>query len=171
MQALVKHGLIHGADIRSVGLLLLLGQYVPILSGIDLFKEALKSRDFTAALEPAQSVLLPVAIGVGAGVVIIGNLLQWLLRRYRKATLGALLGLLIGSTVGLFPFQQGVAPQVGDVVKGQKVTAESIEEIDKEDWPTQYFRPEATQIGGSLLLIAIGFGLTMGIAKIGGEES
>lgn len=152
-------------------LLLLLGQYVPVLSGIDQFKEALKSRDFTAALDPAMSILLPVAIGVVAGVVIVGNLLQWLLRRYPKATLGALLGLLIGSTVGLFPFQQGVAPQIGDVIKGQMVTAESVDEIDKEDWPTKYFQPESTQIGGSLLLIAIGFGLTMGIAKIGGEES
>lgn len=152
-------------------LLLLLGQYIPVLAAIHTFKEALKARDIAAAMDPALSVLLPVAIGVVLGVVIVGNLLQWLLRKYRKATLGALLGLLIGSTVGLFPFQQGVAPQIGDFIKGQKVSADNMAEIDKEDWPTQYFRPDAKQIGGSLLLIAIGFGLTMGIAKIGGEEA
>ena len=152
-------------------LLLLLGQYVPVLSGIDQFKEALKARDLTAAMDPAVSVLLPVAIGVVAGVAMVGNLLQWLLHRYRQATLGALLGLLIGSTVGLYPFQEGVAPQVGDFIKGQTVTAKSIVEIDKDDWLTKHFQPTVSQIGGSLLLIGIGFGLTLGIAKIGGDES
>lgn len=151
-------------------LLLLLGQYVPILSAIDKFKDALKARDISAAMDPALTVMLPVALGVVIGIAVVGNLLQWLLKRYRKATLGALLGLLIGSTVGLFPFQLGVEPKPGDVVKGQTVTAESLAEIDKEDWPTEYFQPSGTQIGGSLLLIAIGFGLTLGIAKIGGDE-
>lgn len=152
-------------------LLLLLGQYVPVLSSIDQFTEALKARDFTGAIDPAVSVLLPVAIGVVAGVALIGNLLQWLLQRYRHATLGALLGLLVGSTVSLYPFQEGVAPRAGDFIKGQIVTAESLVDIDKEDWLTTYFQPQPSQIGGSLLLIGIGFGLTMGIAKIGGGES
>jgi putative membrane protein len=152
-------------------LLLLLGQYVPVLSGIDQFKEALKARDLAAAIDPAVSVLMPVAVGVVAGVALVGNLLQWLLQRYRQATLGALLGLLIGSTVGLYPFQVAIAPQVGDVIKGQTVTAESVTEIDKDDWLTEYFPPTASQVGGALLLIGIGFGLTVGISRIGGEES
>lgn len=152
-------------------LLLLLGQYVPILSAIDAFKEALKAGDLHAATEPALTVMLPVGIGVVAGVVMVGNLLQWLLHRYRKATLGALVGLLLGSTVGLWPFQQGVAPQIGDVVKGQVVSEQTLADIDPEDWPTEFYQPNMRQIGSSLLLIGLGFAVTIGIAQIGGQES
>ena len=151
-------------------LLLLLGQYVPILSAIDQFKEALKAGDISAAMTPALTVILPVGIGVVVGVVAVGNLLEGLINRYRKPTLGILLGLLIGSTVGLFPFQRGVEPEPGQIVKGQVVTTETISEIDKEDWPTEYFQPTIGQVAGSLFLVALGFGLTMGIARIGNEK-
>jgi putative membrane protein len=151
-------------------LLLLMGQYVPILSAIDEFKEALRARDLAAAMVPAWSVMLPVGLGVIAGVVVVGNLLQWLLHRYRKATLGVLLGLLLGSVVGLWPFQVIVAPAVGSTVKGQLVTAESLGSIDKEDWPTKFVRPTWGQASGSVALIVFGFGLTTGIARIGASK-
>ena len=151
-------------------ILLLLGQYVPILSAIDAFKEAIKAKDFSAALDPALSVVLPVGIGVIVGVVLVGNLVQWLLKRYRKATLGLLLGLLIGSVVGLWPFQQGVKPEVGQMIKGSVVTAESIDDIDPEDWPTEFFRPGPGQIAASLALIALGFVVTTGVARFGGSD-
>ncbi len=151
-------------------LLLLMGQYVPILSAIDQFKVALKSHDLAAAIEPALTVLLPVGLGVVAGVVAVGNLLQWLLQSYRKATLGALLGLLIGSTVGLWPFQRAVPPAVGETIKGQIVSAETIGQIDPEDWPTEFFRPQPGEIAAALLMVAIGCGLTVGIASIGSQE-
>ena len=151
-------------------LLLLLGQYVPILAGIDDFKTALKARDMAALVEPTLSVVVPVGLGVVAGVVVVGNLLQWALRCFRKATLGALIGLLIGSTVGLWPFQAPVAPQVGDMIKGQAVTAKTIAEIEPDDWQTEFFTPGGGQVAGSLALIAIGFLLTQSIAKVGGNE-
>lgn len=150
-------------------LLLLLGQYVPILGGIDQLKEALKAKDISAAMEPGLSVVLPVGIGVVLGVVVVGNLLKWLLDKHREPTLGALLGLLLGSTIGLWPFQEGVAPQVGDIIKGQEVTAESIAEIDKEDWKTKFFTPTATQAGSSIGLVLLGLGVTIGVSKLGGE--
>lgn len=151
-------------------LLLLMGQYVPILSAIDSLKEALKARDFEAALTPALSVVLPVGIGVLIGVVLVGNLLQWLLHHHRQSTLGVLLGLLVGSTAGLWPFQVGVPPVAGDTLKGQLVTAETISEIDPEDWKTEFFPPDATQAGMSLMLVLAGFALTLGVAKFGKEE-
>ena len=152
-------------------LLLLMGQYVPILSAIDEFKEALKAKDISAAMDPAMSVMLPVGLGVVAGVIVVGNLLQWLLHKFPKPTLGVLMGLLVGSVVGLFPFQQGVEPEIGSTVKGKVVTAESLPLIDKEDWPTVFFNPDAMQIAGSIALIAVGFAITMGVAKIGqGKE-
>ena len=151
-------------------LLILMGQYVPILSSIEEFRAAISARDVSAAMGPAISVLLPVGIGVVLGVVLVGNLLEWLLRRYRKETLGVLLGLLIGSTVGLFPFQEGVEPKVGDIVKAQVVTEESLSEIDQEDWPTRYYPPTATQAISSILLIGVGLAMTFGISMVGGKE-
>jgi len=151
-------------------LLLLMGQYVPILSGIEEFKTALSARDVQAAMGPALSVMLPVGLGVVVGVIVVGNALQWLLKHKRQATMGALLGLLIGSVVGLWPFQQGVQPQVGATVKGTVVTEENLSEIDEEDWPTNVFTPQPMQIASSVGLIIVGFLLTMGVARIGGEE-
>jgi putative membrane protein len=151
-------------------LLLLMGQYVPILAAIDEFKSALKLKDVTAAIEPALTVMVPVGLGVVAGVVVVGNLLQWFLHHHRKATLGVLIGLLLGSTVGLWPFQRPVAPQVGDTIKGQVVTTETVSEIEPDDWATEYFQPTVRHVFGALGLIGIGFGITMGIAHIGGDE-
>lgn len=153
-------------------LLLLLGQYLPILTAIDEFKLALKAGDVGAALPPAIQVVLPVGLGVVIGVAVVGNLLQWLLQRHRKVTLGVLLGLLIGSTVGLFPFSRPIMPVPGDVIKGQVVNAENLDLFikDKDDWPTEFFRPSAVQLVASLLLIATGFAVTVGIARIGGSE-
>lgn len=150
-------------------LLLLMGQYVPILAAIDELKSALKLRDFAALVDSSLSVVLPVGLGVVVGVVSIGNLLQWLLHHHQKRTLGVLLGLLLGSTVGLWPFQQSVPPQVGDVIKGQTVTATSIAEIEPDDWQTRYFQPTLFQLGGSLGLVLVGFTVTVGIAHIGRE--
>jgi putative membrane protein len=152
-------------------LLLLMGQYVPILAAIHEFKDALSAREFSAAMEPAFSVLLPVGIGVILGVVLVGNLLEWLLRRFHKATLGVLLGLLIGSVAGLWPFQMGEQPKVGDTFKAQIVTAASLAEIDEEDWPTVRFTPTVPQAAISLGLIGLGLALTVGISLIGGAEA
>ncbi len=148
-------------------LLLLLGQYVPILGAIDQFKDALSSRDLTAAVAPGVTVLLPVGLGVVAGVLIVGNLLAWLLRKYQKATLGMLLGLLLGSTVGLWPFQEGVPPVPGEMIKGVVVTIDNQAEIDPEDWSMDWVRPSLGQVAVSLLLIGGSVATTLGVAKVG----
>ena len=64
----------------------------------------------------------------------------------------------------------GVEPKIGDTIKGQVVTAESLKEVDPEDWKTEFFQPTGVQIAGSCFLILIGFGVTMGIAAVGGEK-
>jgi putative membrane protein len=150
-------------------ILLLLGQYVPILGAIDQFKDAVSQKDFPAAMEPALSVMLPVGIGVIVGIVGVSNLLKWLLRKYRQATLGALIGLLLGSVVGLWPFQQSVKPIVGQtVIKSQLVTEKNIDSFEPEDWPTQFFSPTFSQVAGAFGLISLGMITTLGVARIGG---
>ncbi len=151
-------------------ILLLLGQYVPILDGVDEFKTALSNRDVSAAIEPALHVMLPVGIGVVIGVMAISNLLKWLLKNHRKSTLGFLIGLLLGSVIGLFPFQQSYQPKFGQKVKGRIVTPENIHEIEQDDWPTNVFAPDGFQVVASIGIVAVGFGITVGVARIGGRS-
>jgi putative membrane protein len=150
-------------------LLLLLGQYVPILSAVDKLKEALQNGDIGAGFEVAMTVVLPVGLGVVLGVVCISNLLRILLERYRKPTLGVLLGLLLGAVIGLWPFQHGVRPEAGDVIKGRVLTVQSLEDLKPEDYPTARFHPNAIQVGSSLLLLLAGFGITTAISRLGRE--
>jgi len=152
-------------------LLLILGQYVPILAAIDRFEQALEAGDTGTALDSALSVGLPVGLGVLLGIVCVSNLLRILLDRYRQPTLGVLLGLLLGAVIGLWPFQQGARPEVGDIVKGQILTVQSLGELEPEDYPTEYFRPSAIQVGSSVLLILAGFGVTTAISRLGREKT
>jgi putative membrane protein len=148
-------------------LLLVMGVYVSILSGVDEVKEALKAMDMEALMGPFVDVVLPVGLGVLVGVLLISNLLEKMLERFEKGTLGGLLGLLVGAVVGLWPFQVGVAPEIGDTFKGQVVTAELLTEIEPEKYPTEFFSPGGMEIGGALGLIVVGFALTALIAKLG----
>ncbi len=151
-------------------LLLVLGAYVPILSGVHGLKEALKAKDVVALVDPLTTVVIPVGVGVVVGIVVVSNVLKWFLDKHRSATLGGLLGLLVGAVVGLYPFQAGVQPLVGDVVKGQVLTEASLADLDQEDWPTQVFTPTAAHLGGSGGLMLLGLVITMGIRKLGGER-
>jgi len=152
-------------------LLLLLGQYVPILSGVHAFKEALKARDLEALMESFFAVVLPVGLGVVVGIVVVSNLLRYLLQRYEKATLGVLIGLLLGAVLGLWPFQESVEPVLGEtVIKAQVVTAENLAEFDHEDFPTAYFTPSAGQAAAAVGLLLLGLGLTTAVARVGGQE-
>ena len=106
-------------------------------------------------------------IGVVVGIVGVSNLLKWLLDRFAKPTLGALLGLLLGAVVGLWHFQNPVPPQPGDRIGGQVVTAEELGAIEVDDWRVEIFTPAAGQVGGSLALVALGLGATLLVARFG----
>ena len=152
-------------------LLLLLGQYVPILSSIEKLRLGLLGTGEQAGLnwplvEEALCVVVPVGIGVVAGVIGVSNLVRWLLEHHRAATLGALMGLALGAVVGLWPFQAGVPPQIGDLIQGHVVTLETLPRIDAEDWPVQFFPPSGGQIGAALVLIVIGAGATLGLNRL-----
>ena len=153
-------------------LLLILGQYIPILTAIDQAKQGVSATggpDWDAVFG-AFHVFVPVGLGVVLGVVGVSNLVKVLLERYKQPTLGVLLGLLLGAVLGLWPFQHGVEPKPGDVVKARVMTAESIAELDLDDYPLENFSPSGGQITGSFALIAAGFLLTQGVARLGREE-
>lgn len=150
--------------------LLLMGAYVPVLAAIDRFKESLApggahgfaiSESISAGL-----ALAPVAIGVAAGVAIVSNALRWAMARLRQPTLGALMGLLLGAVLGLWPFQQGRAPVVGEVVHGRALTPESLAALPRDDWPLAFFRPAAWQVAAALAMALAGLALTIAIDRV-----
>ncbi len=151
-------------------LLILLGQYLPILGAIDTAKQGLLGDggpDLALLLE-AAAVAVPVGIGVVVGVVGISNLLRWTLDRFPKATLGALLGLLVGAVAGLWPFQHGVPPEAGDVIKGRVLAAADLPEVEPEDWLVERFDPSGGQAAGAVGLVLLGLGATLLIDRLGG---
>ncbi len=150
-------------------LLLLLGQYETILGAVDTLKAGLLEVDAGLLLD-ASALLLPVGLGVAAGIVGVSNLLRWLLDRHRQATLGALLGLLLGAVAGLWPFQQPVEPPLESIVRGQVVTEASLPGIDPADWPLDRFVPSTGQIGAALILVLAGLAATTAIARIGNDR-
>lgn len=154
-------------------LLLLLGLYETIIGAIKDTIGALKDADIGAVMDQ-MSVVLPVGIGVVLGVVVVSNVLRWVLHKYERLTLGVLLGLIVAAPAGLYPFRVGIVPQIGDTIKGELVTAENLEDMqatdNAKDWDQHAFAPNATQIAGSLGIIVLGFGATLGIARLGRER-
>jgi putative membrane protein len=157
-------------------LFLVMGVYVPVLTAIDELKLAVKggggvSGIWGAAQDPVLNVVVPVGIGVVIGVVLVSNLLKIALARAEKPTLGVLLGLLVGAVVGLWPFQQGVAPKLGELFRGQPVTSALLETIKPEKYPTEFFTPSATQVLIALSLIVAGFAVTAAISRLSREDA
>jgi putative membrane protein len=154
-------------------LLLLLGMYETIIGAIKDTISALKDADLGAVMDQ-MSIVIPVGIGVILGVVVVSNVLKWVLHKYERVTLGVLLGLIIAAPAGLYPFRAGVLPQVGDTIKGELVTAENLEEMqandNAKDWDQRAFKPRPVQIAGSFGIIVLGFGATLGIARLGRER-
>ncbi len=159
-------------------LFLVMGVYVSVLAAIDqckqaaaVFKDEGFSAAWAAAREPVMQTVLPVGIGVALGIVVISNLLKILLHRFEKPTLGVLIGLLFGAVVGLWPFQQGAAPQIGDTFRGQIVTAELLETLKPEKFPTEFFTPTIVQAAAALGLTVGGFAATALIARLGRDDT
>ncbi len=154
-------------------LFLLLGQYEAILGTIDQLKRGLLGEGLSGAPEwalvaDAMDVVIPLGLGIVVGVVGVSNLLQWLLRRFAKPTLGVLLGLLLGAVVGLWPFQQARPPEPGDLIAGRQVTAQNAASFEPEDWPVRFFEPSAVQFATAAGMIALGLAATLLIARLGG---
>jgi putative membrane protein len=126
-------------------LLLALGLYFPITEGLSRFKDALGAMDVSAAMDPALGVILPVGLGVIAGVVGLTNLLKAALERFHQSTMGVLLGLLLGSVFFLYPFRE----------PGHKDPFEAAAPMTPAN------------VGIVLLCLVLGFVITFYISRIG----
>jgi putative membrane protein len=153
-------------------LLLLLGQYEPILGAIHELKEAVIG---SAGFDPTRfmdslGVVVPVGIGVVIGIVGVSNGLRWLLGRYEKATLGALLGLLLGAVVGLYPFQAPMPPEPGFELHGRILPEAELANVPEKEWPLQRFTPDSHDLVESGAALAAGLALTLLISRVGGRR-
>ncbi|QDU72317.1 DUF368 domain-containing protein [Mucisphaera calidilacus] len=164
-------------------LLLVLGAYVPLLAGIGAFTQALRAGDSEQLVSVGLTTILPVGLGVVVGIVAVSNLLRWLLHRYEQATLGVLLGLLLGAVVGLYPFVEPVRPEIGDRLKGQTVMSDPGDEtgerlmfeatgkpVERDDWAVEVFSPTSGTVAGGVGLIVAGFAITQLIDRFGRDR-
>jgi putative membrane protein len=159
-------------------LLLILGQYITLLTAVAMVKDGLRGGDMDLILQ-AMHVLVPVGIGVMVGVVGVSNLIKMLLQKFERPTLGVLLGLLLGAVIGLWPFQHGVPPTEGSTFRGDRVVLvedqlmmeRSGRPIEPKDFDTATFTPTAAQAGGALVLIVLGFAMSTAVAHLGTGRS
>lgn len=86
-------------------MLLIMGLYLPVISGISDGVHALKERDFATCFYLGLNIGLPVGLGLLIGIVGFSNLIKVCLEKYEAPTIGFLMGLLVGSVLGLYPFQ------------------------------------------------------------------
>lgn len=148
-------------------LLLVLGQYRAIVDAVAVAADGARAGDWLAALYTLH-VLVPVAIGVGLGVIGVSTLVRKLLANYERATLGFLLGLLCGAVIGLWPFNEAVPPAIGDIVRGIALTTpDLVSSVDPEDYRTVAVAPNFPQVAGGAMLALVGFGASWGISRAG----
>jgi putative membrane protein len=88
-------------------LLLIFGMYEVVIGAVSV--SALRA-DPVASL----TILVPVGIGAVLGMALLSNLLKSWLAKNPATSHAALLGLLLGSVLGLYPFRDSVNPELAN---------------------------------------------------------
>ncbi len=90
--------------ISGAYMLLILGRYETIFAAIAMAKSYALSSGDKGDIGQILGVIIPTAIGSILSIVCLSNLLKWFLRERRDLTVGTLLGILLGSVIGIWPF-------------------------------------------------------------------
>ena len=104
-------------------LMLALGVYFPLLTAINTLIEGVPGLFKGALTEPmlgSMLILAFAALGCLFGLLAFTRLLNYLLERYRNLTIAFLIGLMIGSLYGLWPFR------VFEMVDGERIDTAHI---------------------------------------------
>lgn len=134
-------------------LVLLLGQYLPILSAISDLAEIVATLEMATREEiivPCLT-LLPVGIGAIFGIVTMSKFLKFSLIAYPQVSFGLLGGLVLGSAVRLWPFQGAI--QSGDT-----------------NLAFQRYNPTGTELVVAAVLVVGAFCLPLVISRFGKRE-
>ncbi|MEZ6017257.1 MAG: DUF368 domain-containing protein [Planctomycetota bacterium] len=113
--------------IAAMGMILpgISGSYILLILGLyDTVIGSLSSSALRESFAGSVRIIAPVGIGAVLGIALLSNVLKALLARYSAASHAALLGLLVGSVFGLWPFQEAVHPELA-----HKPTRKAIEAV------------------------------------------
>ncbi len=109
-------------------LMLALGVYFPLLTAINTLIEGvpgLLRGALTEAMSGSVLILAFAALGCLFGLLAFTRLLNYLLERYRNFTIAFLIGLMVGSLYGLWPFREFA------MVDGERIdTAHILPQLD-----------------------------------------
>ncbi len=104
-------------------IMLILGIYLPIIAALSSFKSALLIGDLVMISQLLMKVIIPFSLGMLLGLVAISNLLKVLLKKYSLIMHAFLLGILIGSVFGLYPFKM---PRLDKISKYAQTTDQGM---------------------------------------------
>ncbi|MDP6539692.1 MAG: DUF368 domain-containing protein [Planctomycetota bacterium] len=89
------------------------GSYMLLIFGVyEVVIGSLSARSLLEDTAASVRVIAPVLVGAGAGIVLLSHLLRSMLARHPRPSHAALLGLLVGSILGLWPFQEPLHPDL-----------------------------------------------------------
>ncbi|MFT4538386.1 MAG: putative membrane protein [Planctomycetota bacterium] len=99
------------------------GSYILLILGMyDLVVGSLSSSALREDFGGSLAIVAPVVIGAVVGIALLSNVLEKLLAKHKAISHAALLGLLIGSVVGLYPFRQPVNAELANKPMRKAVT-------------------------------------------------
>ncbi|MCP3914207.1 MAG: DUF368 domain-containing protein [bacterium] len=109
------------------------GSYVLLILGMyDLVIGSLSASALREDLAGSLRIVGPIVVGAVLGIALLSNVLRWLLARWSGPSHGVLLGLLLGSVLGLWPFQEPVHPDLA-VKRTRKATQMVLAEVPFDD--------------------------------------
>ncbi len=99
-------------------LLLVLGVYPLVLESLRGFVSLVSNFDQKLLLLYGSRLAL-LALGIIAGLLLFSRFLKWLLSRYKNHTMAALLGLMLGASHKIWPWQIATVFELGTTSKTQ----------------------------------------------------
>lgn len=168
-------------------MLLVMDQYDRVVGSVRDLKDGVSGHD-SALIKGALKVAIPVGIGAIVGIVVLSNVLKILLHRFHRPTVGTLLGILLGSVLGLWPFSQVVGEKalegrsvaeireyaekwsIPGVAEHSSDKASLISHVTDADVWAQRITPPVTAhgVGVSIGFVLAGFAMTCALSRLGG---
>ena len=128
-------------------LMLALGVYFPLLTAINTLIEGvpgLLRGALTEVMSGSVLILAFAALGCLFGLLTFTRLLNYLLERYRNLTIAFLIGLMVGSLYGLWPFREFA------MIGGERIdTAHILPQLDMN----LFITVGTFLVGGSVILL------------------
>jgi putative membrane protein len=104
------------------------GSYLLLIFGVyDIVIGSLSASALREDLKGSLVIIGPVAVGAAVGIGALSNVLKVVLARYSRVSHAALLGLLLGSVLGLWPFQEARYPELLDKHVRKELAVEVVE--------------------------------------------